>query len=473
MNLWMRDLARKEPTPQESFESSISETAYQELEKSAGEFSEYLDGLLEQKSATPHLDRLKQQTKLAQQMGRELAHKEAMDKEAGIAGSVMSALKPMASKALGFAAKNPTAAMGIGGAALGAAGGAVAGGPGNRMSGALKGGVMGGAAGYGATKLPGSGQYAQGLAQQGLAKLAFSAAGLGRMGAGAALGGIAGAIHKSQGEKAGLESGHHLRNALVGAAGGAALGAGSKQIGKALVGAEHAAAPAMGSAAAHAAPSTTNAVTRVAQGAPQGAASSGANRFAGMFSPEVESRQAERVKNMANSMDARRAAAARGQDAMVQYAQANPTIAGVKGPTAALEARAKMQGGQFNSPPSVMEKIKAMPAQPQPMAMANTMAASPAASKKAPHAAVHAALARMNQSPAMGATKMAGAAFIKMAFSMSAQAEPGTPSGAQEPEAEAQFQSRPSSKPAVELYGALKHLSPKTMRGLQAAQPGT
>ena len=53
----------------------------------------------------------------------------------------------LASKAMTMANANPTAALGLAGAGLGAAGGAIAGGPGNRLGGALKGGVMGGAAG--------------------------------------------------------------------------------------------------------------------------------------------------------------------------------------------------------------------------------------------------------------------------------------------------------------------------------------
>ncbi len=56
---------------------------------------------------------------------------------------------------------------------------------------------------------------------------------------------------------------------------------------------------------------------------------------------------------------------------------------------------------------------------------------------------------------------------------MSAQAEPGDPTGAQEPDAQSQFLSRPQkeSQPAKQLYDSLKHLSPKMMRGLQVAPP--
>ena len=59
----------------------------------------------------------------------------------------LQAAKNVGQLGMHMAKANPTAAMGLAGAGLGAAGGAIAGGEGHRLSGALKGGVMGGAAG--------------------------------------------------------------------------------------------------------------------------------------------------------------------------------------------------------------------------------------------------------------------------------------------------------------------------------------
>jgi len=100
----------------------------------------------------------------AEQMGRTLAREEAaqfeLQKIAAAAGAVMAKealnlgslaglagkVAPMAGKALGFAAKNPT----LTGAAVGAAGGALAGGPGNRLAGAAGGAALGAGVGHAA-----------------------------------------------------------------------------------------------------------------------------------------------------------------------------------------------------------------------------------------------------------------------------------------------------------------------------------
>jgi hypothetical protein len=78
--------------------------------------------------------------KIAEKAGALMA-KQALNLS-GVSGA-LSKLGPMASKALGFAAKNPS----LVGAGLGAAGGAIAGGPEHRLSGALGGAALGGAAG--------------------------------------------------------------------------------------------------------------------------------------------------------------------------------------------------------------------------------------------------------------------------------------------------------------------------------------
>lgn len=74
--------------------------------------------------------------KIAEKAGALMA-KEALNL-AGLSGA-LGKLGPMAGKALGFAAKHPTAV----GAGIGAAGGAIAGGPEHRLSGALGGAALG------------------------------------------------------------------------------------------------------------------------------------------------------------------------------------------------------------------------------------------------------------------------------------------------------------------------------------------
>lgn len=425
MNSWMTAASQTRPTEREEFERSLVEMA--RSEKTAGDLTEALDGLMETtKAKTPHLDRLVAQTKLARQMGRELAVKEA-----GIANQALSAVKPLAGKALGWMAQNPTKAMGIGGAAVGALGGAAAGGPGNRLGGALGGAALGGAAGFGASKLPGGmGQKltqgvanmgAKGWSAMGQPKLAsILSTGLGRAGIGAAVGGAVGALHRSGAEQQGLAAGHHMRNALMGAAGGAALGGAAGKV-----------APMLGKAA----PAAENALAH----APKPGAGMGHNPFS-MPAPAAHSAtdlaQMNRVKAVANSPVADQARKARAAHAMDLHRAANPEQYGMRAPSPTAN-NATSAGVRSKRPVS------------------------------APVTGFDPTMAKMAQ--------RGGREFIKMAFSMSAQAEPGTPGGAQEPEAESQFQARPqrSSKPAVELYDALKHLSPKSMRGLQVAQPGT
>lgn len=399
---WWPELSVRGPSAEELLERSLIECARSEMEKNAGELTESLNSLLGQKDLTPKLDNLQRQTKLAMRMGRELAHRE---KQAGIAGTIMNAAKPLVTKGLSYAAKNPGRAMAAGGAAVGALGGAATAQPGHRMSGALGGAALGGAAGFGLSKIPSGQALQQGVtryANQGLAKLALA---VGRAGiAGAALGGVAGALHKSPAEAQGLEAGHHLRNALVGAAGGAAMGTAAKKVPTMLGRAEGAVARS-GAALGHNPHLPTGTPTPAGWG--------------GNYSP-TDLRQMQRVKSVANSTVAGQARAARGAQAL-RGAQ----------PAAAPGSGAATIGIRKSPAPTGFEPT----------------------------------IAKMAQ--------RGGREFLKLAVSMSAQAEPGTPSGAQEPEAESQFQARPTSKPAMELYDTLKHLSPKKMRGLQVAQPMT
>jgi len=399
----------------EEFEDAIVKTAQAEIQNHAGELTESLNSLLDQKDSTPRLDRLVQQTKLAARMGRDMA------KEAGIAGTIMGAVKPLAGKALGYAAMHPQRAMAAGGAALGALGGAATAQPGHRMSGALGGAALGGAAGYGLSRIPSGPTLQKGVADYaargyqalGSPKLAFAPMGK-AMGAGALLGAVGGALHKSPGEAQGLAAGHHLRNALVGAAGGAALGAGATKMPTMMGKAE-------------------GAIAHAPRGPMQSFHNPHAMPAAAPYSA-TEMQQMSRVKAMANSPEAEAARKARAMDAMRQNMQANPTMYG-------------RSAAKPTTPPGA------------------TMAARRPAASVDPTGAT---LAKMAQ--------RGGREFLKLAFSMSAQAEPGDPTGAQEPEAEAQFQAepqRPPSKPAADLFQALRHLTPKMMRNLQIAQPGS
>jgi hypothetical protein len=436
----MKIASLRQPTQLESFERSLVELARSEMQKTAAESSEALADI-GGGARTPHLDRFMQQTKLAVSMGRELA------KEAGVATSLMGkavgAIKPIAGKAMGYAALHPQQAMAAGGAAVGAVGGAMAGGPGNRMSGALGGAAMGGAAGYGASKIPGGmGQKLtqgvrdagfRGYQAMGSPKLAFAGGKAGLIGA--AVGGIGGALHQSGAERQGLESGHHLRNALMGAAGGAALGAGASKLPAAAAGAS-ARMKGMGMAAEGA--------------AARGAQSAGHNPYLSKGTPvpagwghsytPTEIGQMNRVKANANSTMASVNRGARADAAMGRPQRPAPGVMGA------------------NRPPA-----QGAPQPPRPLSMDVSTSAG---GRVKP--------AMTGYEPTMA--KAAGANFIKWAMSMSAQAEPGTPSGAQDPETDSQLipeKPRPISKPAKELYDSLRHLSPKSMRGLQQAQPGS
>lgn len=274
--------------------------------------------------------------------------------------------------------------------------------------------------------------------------------GLGRAGLGALAGGLGGALHHSQAEVQGLAPGHHLRNALMGAAGGAALsqagripGAASKLMG---------AAGKVEGAAAHAAPAIAHAPGAAAAHAVPHIAPNPSAEAMGHVTDPAALAQRNRIKQMANSYEARGARWARGGAAMDANRNANPTLGGLRGPTNQNLAMAAQDARYDAMPaPTIAQKIKKMPYMPQPVD---------------PH----------GQTGVGMATKMAGAAFMKRAFSMSAQAEPGDPTGAQEPEAESQFiapPSRPISQPAAQLYNSLKHLNPRSMRGMQLAQPGT
>lgn len=401
---------------QKEFEDSLLKMARAEMQKRAGEFSEAVESLANT-SKSPRLDRLSSQTKVAAQMGRELA------KEAGIGTQIMGAVKPLANKAMGYAAAHPRQALMAGGAAVGAAGGAATAQPGQGMSGALTGAALGGAAGYGASKLPGGygRNLMQGVSRMGAgaankvapvgAQLGLKLAGFGmKAGVGALVGGTLGALHTSNAAQQGLVPAHHLGNALLGAAGGALAGGAASKLAPAAGAAVHAAAPA----AAHIAEAAATPAAAVAHAAPA-------------------------VTHM---------------------------------PTGNTSMQSMMSGwGQHYTPQDV-----------QQMGRIRDMANSPAARgiRPAAPAAATAMGSRKPVGPAFAQTmpKMAGREFIKRAFSMSAQAEPGDPTGAQDPETDSQFLSRPQSpprppsKPAMDLYNALKHLSPKMMRGLQAAQPG-
>jgi len=277
-------------------------------------------------------------------------------------------------------------------------------------------------------------------------KIAFALPkGLGRAGVGALVGGVGGALHSSPGEVQGIAPGHHLRNALVGAAGGAALSQAGKVPGAAskLMGT----AGKVENAAAHAAPALAHAPAAVPHIAPNPTAEA-----MGHVTDPAALAQRDRIRQRANSYEAKGARWARGGAAMDANRNANPTLGGLRGPTNQNLAMAAQDARYANMPPpTVAQRIKAMPYMAQPVD---------------PHAVTSSGMA----------TKLAGAAFMKWAFSMSAQAEPGDPTGAQEPEAEAQSLSapqRPISQPAAQLYNSLKHLNPRSMRGMQVAQPGT
>lgn len=420
MSMWASITALENQTPEDQFEAAVADTVRSELEKSAGELSEYLGQLSECESRAPSLDRFRQKTELAHTLGRELAVKEA-----GIGSGIINAVKPLAGRALGYAAVHPQQATTAGLAAAGGLAGAATSRPGHRLSGALGGAALGGAAGYGLQRFPtnlgqkitsrvgdlaASGWKAMGepkLAEAGT-KIALALPGTaGRMGLLSAMGGVAGALHKSNAEKQGLAPGHHIRNALIGAAGGAVTGKALGKTAPAVVGKveQLAAKPGAGMGHSpylpHASPSP-----------------SGWGHF---YSP-ADLQQMERVKAVANSSQADRARKMRALDAAHQHMKANPHL-------------------YESTPGATSAGKKITPVSPTGPTMA-----------KVAH--------------------YGGREFLKRAFSMSAQAEPGTPSGAQDPETDSQFSARPASKPAVELYGALKHLSPKTMRGLQAAQSG-
>jgi hypothetical protein len=407
MDRWLQAYAGAGKSAQELLEESLSDTLRVELEKNASHLLE--------KKATSNLDHFKAQTKLAYDMGRELAIKQAGI--AGMATSALGAMKPMATKALGWAAKNPAAAAGVGGAAIGALNAP----PGGRIQGAAAGGAIGAGAAHlgkaGVTNLA-----TKGMA--GLAKFAGLSPNMMRAGVGAAIGGVAGAIHKSPGEQQGMAPGHHLRNALIGAGVGGALGGASSKAQAAMAG--------MGKSAPGAAIHSAPTLLKNAPKAP-GAASIVSNAAHNPYAMQAaahtpdELRQMERVRSMANSPEAAAARLARGAAAMGIQMKA--------------EMAEHLGKGLRSSAPSA------------------AVAATPTAAGYVKKLA-----------------SRGGREFLKLAMSMSAQAEPGNPSGAQEPEAESQAQSapqRPASLPAQQLYNSLKHLSPKFMSSLQVAPQGS
>jgi hypothetical protein len=507
--------SRPRETELQAFERSILEFSRAEMEKNAGDFSEAMDSLLETKNSTPRVDRLLEQTATAQQMGRELAIKQAGI--AGMVGSAVGALKPMAGKALGWAAKNPGHAMAAGGAALGALGGAATAQPGSRLKGALGGAALGGAAGFGASKLPGGmGQkamdYTSGVANMGLNRMGmpmkFASAktagmlstGLGRAGAGALVGGAMGALHSSDASRQGLAPAHHLRNAMLGAAGGAALGG---ALHKMPVGGAAAAEgtlakthmPSGGTMHSYGTPSSASAKLRQMPTTPMSAGTP-------MHADDIS-----RVRGMMESSakgDPRRLAWIQKNNPHLYPEMNGPaTAGGARPPTNAVQAKSAPAAG---GPAATVARKKPSGAPQVVNPMANTAMAKlggaaflkmawaekVAGPPPIPTAALGGAAKILRRPPPIPAAARTGAlqsalkgltpqgmsnlqAVPKFA---SIQAEPGTPGGAQEPE-ETDQQLMPAgppmreSKPAMELYGALKHLSPKTMRGLQVAQPGT
>lgn len=145
---WLVKMAEKQPTDQARLQQAVEELPAEDLLELAreahvsDEAAQYHDFL--EKAA------------MADQMGRELARKyggsvlpEKTAMIPGLASIVSGTGAALGKKALGWAAANPTKALGIGGAAIGAASGAAGAQPGSRISGALKGGVVGGGAGLG------------------------------------------------------------------------------------------------------------------------------------------------------------------------------------------------------------------------------------------------------------------------------------------------------------------------------------
>lgn len=434
----MNKIAGSAPTSQQLLEESLLEVAKSEMEKNAGQSTAYLDDLFGTRTVAPHLAELTSQVKIARQLGRELAVKEAGI--AGMASTAMKAIKPYAGKALGWAAQNPTAAAGIGGAAIGALNAP----PGGRIQGAAAGGAVGAGAAHlgkpGVTNLANKGIAA-------LSKFAGLSPALARAGVGAVAGGVLGAMHKSDAERQGLAPGHHVRNALLGAAGGGALGGASTKLPGAtrpVAGSTPLRASVSGTILPKAAPSklvTPHGSSPAGMITPSGGAPHrpGAGldfRAKGFLDPEEVQRF--HVREMANSPEAAQARRARGAAAMKHHFSSNPEMYGG-------------YGGGGNVPPSAAVSTSAgLKRPPRPVSSA---AFTPTVNQN---------LAKMAQ--------RGGRDFIKAAM----QAEPGTPSGGQDAD-EGQFQSRPSriSPPAQELYKSLSHLSPRHMAKLQAAQPGT
>jgi hypothetical protein len=141
MDNWLVKMAQKQETSEERLRDALGTLPIEELQKIAGDFSEAAASETEAPAPkTTNMDRMQSSVVAADQMGRELAHRKG--DELMKRANVLAAMKPLASKALGVAAKNPMATM----AGVGAAGGAVAGGPNNRMGGALTGAALGAAA---------------------------------------------------------------------------------------------------------------------------------------------------------------------------------------------------------------------------------------------------------------------------------------------------------------------------------------
>ena len=102
------------------------------------------------------------------------------------------------------------------------------------------------------------------------------------------------------------------------------------------------------------------------------------------------------------------------------------------------------------------------------------MAGAPTGVRPPTHGVVEAPAPAM-AGTAIGKRKTAGREFIKMAFSMSAQAEPGTPGGAQEPEESDQqlIASRPSSTSRIEAGRRALRRSQAPLAQDDARTPGS
>lgn len=150
---WLSALSSSGPTDFDRLDATVSRLSSDELVKMAEEV-----GLA---PPTLEIERFLLRAQVADQLGRDMALEQPLEKQA-------LAFSPLMQKAVGFAARNPGKAMGLAGAGLGAGAGAIKGlvAPGrdangnqqSRIGSALKGmaggAVIGGALGAGVSKIP-------------------------------------------------------------------------------------------------------------------------------------------------------------------------------------------------------------------------------------------------------------------------------------------------------------------------------